>query len=218
MAKLRHSNDLKNVQYDKLHSVVVRGNTALRKLKRLCKETNKKDESRAGTNPEKALRDTEEKLVELKKTYVLSEKKGSLKDFKDYVGDGASWIRVVPREELAAQKSDANRLYQIFVEVKGAFLLELDGDILEGAGGGRRDLFSEKQCRELLAKKNAVMKAQKTEEEQARKAEEKKAAEEERQRHIFVAERNKWLGRGDVPWAHNVGRSETERDAGQKDK
>jgi len=34
MAKLRHSNDLKNVQYGKLHSIVVRGNTVLRRLDR----------------------------------------------------------------------------------------------------------------------------------------------------------------------------------------
>ena len=102
-------------------------------------------------------------------------------------------MRTVDAETLSREGGDANRLYQLFIEGKGKYVLLVDSDIY-GQASLRGDFFSAKQCKDLAARGEAVALQEAKEEEEAREAEARqKKEDEEREKMRREAElRNKW--------------------------
>ena len=113
------------------------------------------------TTPLYALREVLHRTLpyktELDKSLAAFEKKAAYKSFKTDIydilesGDASTWIATVSNECLQKDmKGDANRLYQLLMEGKKAYSLELvDADTLFAAAE-RKDLFTAKQLQDLL--------------------------------------------------------------------
>mmetsp|Transcript_12855 Transcript_12855/g.27717 ORF Transcript_12855/g.27717 Transcript_12855/m.27717 type:complete len:859 (-) Transcript_12855:188-2764(-) len=112
------------------------------------------------------------------------EKKDDTKRFKAYIAsvlesnDPLIWMREVTQAQLYREGGDVNRLYQLFFEGKGKYVLMVDSEMYNEASL-RNDLFSTKQCKDLAARGKEVAAQEAKEEEDAAVAEEKRREEEE---------------------------------------
>lgn len=79
-------------------------------------------------------------------------KRDDAKRFKAYVAsvlesdDPVAWMKEVTEAKLYREGGDVNRLYQLFIEGKGKYVLLVDSEMY-GAAAKRDDLFSAKQCK-----------------------------------------------------------------------
>jgi len=127
-------------------------------------------------------------LAEETKTH---EKKTGFKNFKKSIherwdsGNGAAWIADVQESELTDElQGNANRLYQLLMEGKKAFNLELvDAATLEAAAT-RKDLFSSKQIEALAIRAHETSEREMQEARRQIEEEEKLKAEEEERRAL----------------------------------
>lgn len=103
------------------------------------------------------------------------------------------WMKCLQPEYLEEEGGNINRLYQLFIEGKGKCALLIDSEMLKEASL-RSDLFSTKQCKELMSRSEAVAIQEAIEEEESRAESERRLAEAEaRQKMIREAElRQKW--------------------------
>jgi hypothetical protein len=103
------------------------------------------------------------------------------------------WMKQFQLEDLEEEGGDINRLYQLFIEGKGKCVLFIDSEMLQVASQ-RTDLFSAKQCKELLARSEAAAVQEAKEEEESRAESERQMKEEEaRQKMLRDAElRKNW--------------------------
>jgi len=138
----------------------------------------------------------EEKVEGAKKR---KEKRDDVKHFKAYIAgvlesdDPMKWMMQVTEEELCCEGGDVNRLYQLFIEGKGKYVLMVDSEMYKEASL-REDIFSTKQCKDLASRGEEVAILEAKEEEEAAAAEAKrKLEEEEREKMRKEAElRDKW--------------------------
>ena len=127
------------------------------------------------------------------------EKKDDVKRFKSYIASileadyPLTWMKNVTSEELFREGGDVNRLYQLFIEGKGKFVLVFDSGMYKEASL-REDLFSAKQRKDLAVKGGEIAAIEANEEEEAAAAEVKrKSEEEEREKLRKEADlRDKW--------------------------
>ena len=112
------------------------------------------------------------------------EKKDDGKRFKSYIASileadyPLTWMKNVTSEELCREGGDVNRLYQLFIEGKGKFVLVFDSDMYNEASL-REDLFSAKQRKDLAVKGGETAAIEANEEEETAAAEAKRESEEE---------------------------------------
>ena len=114
------------------------------------------------------------------------ERHAAKKNFKESVyrilevGDGGQWVEDLSEEELQQKGGDSNRLYQLLMEGKKAYRVDLvDASVLLSASN-RSDLFSQKQARALTERaehfeRQATEEARRVYEEETKKEEEEKA-------------------------------------------
>lgn len=173
------------------HKVLVRAGKKIRNLKWAMKETDKKSD----------IYDSLYKLLEasrqvfseledhLESATKRKEKKDSLKNFKAFVAgvlesaDPTYWMMEVIEATLKNEGGDSNRLYQLFIEGKGKYVLMVDSDMYEEASL-RNDLFSPKQCKELASRGKAMQAQEAKEEEEAIAAEAQRILEEEKLKRL----------------------------------
>lgn len=112
------------------------------------------------------------------------DKKDDVRRFKSYIAsileadDPVAWMREVTIAELYREGGDVNRLYQLFIEGKGKFVLAFDTEMYTEASL-REDLYSAKQRKDLALKGEEAAAIEAKEEEEATYAEVKRKAEEE---------------------------------------
>ena len=138
----------------------------------------------------------EEKTDAVKKR---KDKKEDVKRFKAYIAsvlesdDPLSCMKDVTEAKLYREGGDVNRLYQLFFEGKGKYVLMVDSEMYKEASL-RDDIFSTKQCKDLAARGEEVAIQEVKEEEEAAAAEAtRKKDEEEREKFRKEAElRDNW--------------------------
>ncbi|KAL7480954.1 hypothetical protein ACHAW6_006632 [Cyclotella cf. meneghiniana] len=129
-------------------------------------------------------------LSQLEQSKKRQEKKDDVRKFKAFMAgvleseDPVEWMRRVERVELEKEGGDVNRLYQLFIEGKGKYVLLVDSEMYKLAAQ-RTDLFSAKQCKELERRSKAVAIQEAKEEEDARATNEQRMAEEEARKKIL---------------------------------
>ncbi|KAL7550086.1 hypothetical protein ACHAWF_013319, partial [Thalassiosira exigua] len=113
------------------------------------------------------------------------EKRDDARRFKAHIAnvlesdDPLAWMKDVTEAELRREGGDVNRLYQLFFEGKGKYVLLVDSEMYKEASA-REDIFSPKQCKDLAARGEEVAIQEAKEEEEAAAAEEKRRLEEEK--------------------------------------
>mmetsp|Transcript_14115 Transcript_14115/g.20871 ORF Transcript_14115/g.20871 Transcript_14115/m.20871 type:complete len:1416 (-) Transcript_14115:239-4486(-) len=172
-------------RYQTMHSMAVKGRALIRTIERVVEATSALTNSaRAVDQLKEALNSLDGQMDEIKKQREHQSKQGAKKNFKRQVagilesGNAPSWIESITEDELKKCGGDSNRLFQLFVEGKGVFMLELDPEMLENAAN-RTDLFSTKQCDTILRRKAEI---------DAIAAKEEERIEEEKQRSLAEAE------------------------------
>jgi len=190
-------------KFHNFHSIVVKARSLLRQLAELLRITNqenKKDASNSAFRQlHQALDSSKEKLEELQRYRESKLKKGALKQFKCYVatnledGDACSWMTHIKEGELETEGGNANRLYQLFVEGKGSFLLDLEPEVLRVASQ-RTELFSARQCNDLAYRYKESLQKEKKEEEERKAAETKRQKEEAERKRIQLEIKRAWIG------------------------
>ncbi|EJK76033.1 hypothetical protein THAOC_02224 [Thalassiosira oceanica] len=203
IAKLRgNMGELTEARYGQYHQILVKSRKKLSNLSRAMidvGETKNKwfdNLNRALIEGRSVYGDIEARAEGMRKR---RERKDNTKLFKAYIAsvlesdDPVSWMRTVDAETLRREGGDANRLYQLFIEGKGKYVLLVDSDMY-GQASLRGDFFSAKQCKDLSTRGKAVALQEAKEEEEAREAEARqKKEEEEREKMRREAElRNKW--------------------------
>ena len=203
IAKLRgNMDDLTEARYGQYHQILVKSRKKLSNLSRAMidvGETKNKwfdNLNRALIEGRSVYGDIEARAEGMRKR---RERKDNTKLFKAYIAsvlesdDPVSWMRTVDAETLSREGGDVNRLYQLFIEGKGKYVLLVDSEMYCQASL-RGDFFSAKQCKDLAARGKAVALQEAKEEEEAREAEARqKKEEEEREKMRREAElRNKW--------------------------
>ncbi|KAL7533785.1 hypothetical protein ACHAXR_005447, partial [Thalassiosira sp. AJA248-18] len=188
-------------RYGHYHQILVRARKKCSNLLRLMNITGKSSSvhdslSALLVESRQAFAELEEKADAAKKR---KEKKDDVKRFKAYIAsvlesdDPCSWMKGIIEAVLYQEGGDVNRLYQLFVEGKGKYVLMVDSEMYKEASL-REDIFSTKQCKDLAAKGEEAATLEAKEEEEAAAAEEKrKKEEEEREKLQKEAElREKW--------------------------
>lgn len=200
-------------RFGHFHQVLVRARKKCANLQRLMLLTGKSSSVYDGLNA--LLAESRQVFAELEQkadnARKRKEKKDDAKRFKLYIAsilesdDPVSWMEGVSEAKLYREGGDVNRLYQLFIEGKGKYVLLVDSEMYREASL-RDDIFSTKQCKELATRADEVAEQEDKEEEEARAAEEKRKLEEE-QRVKMQQEallREKWAMVGQNATIHGL--------------
>ncbi len=190
-------------KFQDFHNIVVKASSSLRQLIGLLNATNQtnkmNDSSSAYSQLKRSLEASQGRLDELQVYRKNLYKKDKLKQFKCFVAsilesdDACAWMEDVTNEELEAEGGSANRLYQLFKEGKGNFVLHLEPELMRVASQ-RSDLFSSKQCGDFMLRAAEIERKEKQEEEEIKAAEKKRVEEEAERKRILLEIKRALIG------------------------
>ena len=69
--------------------------------------------------------------------------------------DAVSWMNDIQGAKLKNMGGDVNRLYQLFIEAKGKYVLMVDSEMYKAASL-QTDMFSSRQCKDLATRSEQV--------------------------------------------------------------
>jgi hypothetical protein len=200
-------------RFGQYHQILVRARKRCSTLQRLMQLTGKPSPVYASLNA--LLAESRQMFAELqKKTDAATkraEKKDDVKRFKAYIAsilesdDPQAWMMDVSEAQLCREGGDVNRLYQLFIEGKGKYVLLVDSEMYKEASL-REDVFTVKQRKDLAARGEEVAAREAKEEEEAAAAEEKRKLEEEQREKLRKesALREKWAMVGQNVTIHGL--------------
>jgi hypothetical protein len=157
------------------------------------------DSGSAYSQLNRSLESAKDKLNELQQYRNGLYKKDKLKQFKCFVANVletenvCSWMEIVTNQELEAEGGSANRLYQLFKEGKGSFVLHLEPELLRVVSK-RSDLFSTKQCNDFMDRSKELELKEKKEEEKLKEAKKKREHVEAERKMILLEIKRAWIG------------------------
>jgi hypothetical protein len=195
---LHKFNSLNGANRYECHQLLVRASMMHRRLKAMMIKTERTsssvyDELGALLNSSRGI------MAQIEVMSARDDKKEDARHFKSFMAqileseNPIEWMKELQPEDLEEEGGDINRLYQLFIEGKGKCVLLIDSEMLQVASQ-RTDLFSSKQCKELLARSEAAAVQEAKEEEESRAESQRQIKEEEaRQKMLREAElRKKW--------------------------